>query len=160
METEGPPRLLSRVVGGRRLVLVPQSPRGTPRSVQDATSEDEEVVPGALRSRNDQNFERELVSESLRPDPVPVDPDIPDSHDRRLSQPCSWNVSELNSGRSTRVRARVHSKRLGGNGWCRFAGRISLEGTVFARCPQFLEGPVQVRFGHQFGGHEVCVPIW
>ena len=71
-------------------------------------SEAEEVVPGALRSRNDQNFERELVSESLphiesrrrlsliwRPDPVPVDLDIPDSHDRRLSR---WNVSELNSG--------------------------------------------------------------
>ena len=82
-ETEGPPRLLSRVVGGRRLVLVPQSPRGTPRSVQDAMSEAEEVVPGALRSHNGQNFERELVSESLphiesrrrlsliwRPDPV------------------------------------------------------------------------------------------
>ena len=99
LETEGPPRLLSRVVGGRRLVLVPQSPRGTPRSVQDAMSEAEEVFPGALRSRNDQNFGRELVTEcpphiesrrrsSLiwRPDPVPVDPDIPDSHDRRLSR--------------------------------------------------------------------------
>ena len=31
---------------------------------------------------------------------------------------------------------------------------------MFARCPQFFEEPVQVRFGHQFGGHEVCVPIW
>ena len=34
VETEGLPRLLSRVVGGRRLVLVPQS-RGTPRSVRN-----------------------------------------------------------------------------------------------------------------------------
>ena len=33
---------------------------------------------------------------------------------------------------------------------------IGLSGTrPFTRGPQFLEGPVQVRSGHQFGGHEL-----
>ena len=64
-------------------MMVPQSPRGTPRSAQDGMSEAEEVVPVALRSRNDQSLESEFVNESVphiesrrrlslicRPDPV------------------------------------------------------------------------------------------
>ena len=47
-------------------------------------------------------------------------------------------------GGTTRARAKVHSNRLGDNGCGRFAGRISMQGALFARCPQFLERPVQV----------------
>ena len=101
LEATSPQRLLSRVVRGRRLVLVPQSPRGTPQSVHDVMSEvdEEAVVPGAFRSHNDESHESEFVTESIphiesrrrlsliwRPDPVPVDPDVPDSHDRRFSR--------------------------------------------------------------------------
>ena len=66
LETEGPPRLLSRVVGGRRFVLVPQSPRGTPRSVHDVMSEVEEEAVGAFRSHNDESHEREYPSHRKR----------------------------------------------------------------------------------------------
>ena len=34
--------------------------------------------------------------------------------------------------------------------------RISSQGAVFARSPQFLEGPVQVSFGHEFGSHKTA----
>ena len=159
LETEGPPRTLSRVVGGRRLVLVPQSSRGTPRSVHDVMSEVEEeaVVPGALRTHNDESHESEFDTESIpridsrrrlsliwRPDPVPVDPDVPDSSRRAMQM---------------ERQQRVEFGALGGNGWRRFAGRISMQGALFARCSQFLEGPVQVSVGHQFGGHEDRVPV-
>ena len=81
------------------MVLVPQSSRGTPRSVHDVMSEVEEeaVVPGALRTHIDESHESEFDTERIphidsrrrlsliwRPDPVPVVPDVLDSHDRRF----------------------------------------------------------------------------
>ena len=67
LETKGPPRLLSTVVGGKRLKLVPQSLKSTPRSVHDVMSEVEEeaVVPGAFRTHNDESHESEFVTESI-----------------------------------------------------------------------------------------------
>ena len=88
-------------------MLVPQSSTGTPRSVHDVMSEAESVVPDALRTHIDESppemsvpsgFRFQCLAEHLwhrlgeseelsliwRPDPVSVDPDVPDSHDRRL----------------------------------------------------------------------------
>ena len=49
-------RSTTSIVEGCWLVLVPQSSRGTPRFVQDAMSEVEEVVPGALLTHNDEEW--------------------------------------------------------------------------------------------------------
>ena len=43
-QMEGPDQPFTRAVGGRRLVLLPQSSGGTPRSAYDRSSEDEEAA--------------------------------------------------------------------------------------------------------------------
>ena len=58
----------------------------------------------------------------------------------------------------------------GGNGWGRFAGRISMRGALFARCPQFLEEPVSgqrfvtsleaLRTAYQSGDHALKCSSW
>ena len=93
-----------------------------------------------------------LVWKANSPDSVPVQnhADAPDRHDQRLFRVRRANANGA-SGSAHARGAAVHSRRLRGDGHCQCAGRVPLQGAMFARCTQFLAWPVQIGFGHQLG---------
>ena len=121
--------------------------------VTSRTGSETESVPGI-----DRRTRRRLLgleSEHSRPGP---------SAERggctRQSRPeiISCAKSDAN-GASRRAQARgasrtwttptVHSKRLGSDGHCQFAGGVPLQGAMCARCSQFPARPVQVSCGYR-----------
>ena len=54
--------------------------------------------------------------------------------------------------------AHLPTERLGGVGHGRSAGRIPMQGALFASSSEFLEGAVSDGIGHKFRGHEGGVP--